>query len=334
MSELKNYLLGDYRDMMKRAEQLQRYGLSKMPPLIITCAVTGGNQGAEANPNLPETLEDQVQQSYDAYNAGASIVHIHRRDPKNLGYMTKDWRDYLEVNHYVREKCPDLIINNTIVGFHNIDMATGNIGKPWDTALLAKPELGSLDIYNLSTKMKLKARKPPLTGRDEDTFLNYNAFMPVDTCATMAKRMIDNGIKIEWEIFGLDNLHMLNNMIAMDLTDNPIWMQVAFGPIEIQPCMEKLVDATMTMPANSLMSVLSVGACQTAMATMAIIMGHHVRVGLEDNIYYHNGELAKSNAQQVERIVRIARELGREIATPEQTREMIGLGAPRQYDLP
>jgi len=333
MAEIKNFLLGEYRDMMKRAEQLQRHGLSKMPPLIITCAITGGNQGAESNPNLPETLDAQVQQSYDAYNAGASIVHIHRRDPNNLGYMTKDWKDYQEVNHYVREKCPDLIINNTIVGLHNVDMETGNIGKPWDTALPARPELGSLDIYNLSAKMKLKARKAPLTGRDEDSFLDYNFFMPIKTCTEIAKRMIDNGIKPEWEIFAMDNLHMLNNMIANGLAEPPHWMQVAFGPIEIQPCMEKLLDATMTMPADSLLSVLSVGACQTAMATMAILLGHHVRVGLEDNIYYHSGELAQSNAQQVERIVRIARELGREVATPAQAREMIGLGAPRQYDL-
>ena len=334
MSELNRYLLGEYRDMMKRAEQLTRYGMSKMPPLIITCAVTGGNQGAEANPNLPETLEDQVQQTYDAYNAGASIVHIHRRDPNNLGYMTKDWKDYLEVNYHVRQRCPDIIINDTVVGGYNIDLATGNLGKPWDTAMQAKPELGSLDIYSLVAKIKLKARKPPLSGRDEDEYLAYNYIIPVETCTEMTKRMIENGIKPEWEIFGVDNLHMLKQMIDAGLAEAPYWMQIAFGPVEIPPCMEKLLDATMTMPDNSLVSVLAVGACQTAMETMAILLGHHVRVGMEDNIYYHHGELAQSNAQQVERIVRIARELGREIATPAEARQMIGLGAPRQYELP
>jgi len=332
MRELKNYLLGDYRDMMKRAEQAMRYGASKMPPLIITCAVTGGNQGAESCPGLPESLEDQVQACYDAYNAGASMVHIHRRDPKNLGEVTDRWEDYYEVNHFIREKCPELIINNTIIGCHNVDLETGSIGKPLDVAIPAKPEVGSVDIYVSSGTLPLKPRKPPLQPREKD-YRIYNFYMPDKTCAAITKRMRDNGIVPEWEVFDVGNLKILNSMIAAGLAEAPHWMQVAFGAAGIPPCPEKLIDATMTMPADSLMSVLAVGACQTMMVTMAILMGHHVRVGLEDNIYYGPGELATSNAQMVERVVRIAKELGREVATPAEARAMIGLGAPRQYPL-
>jgi len=122
-------------------------------------------------------------------------------------------------------------------------------------------------------------------------------------------------------------------MIASGVAEAPHWMQLAFGGSGIPPAPEKMIDATMTLPADSLVSILSTGACQTMMVTMAILLGHHVRVGLEDNIYYSAGQLAESNAQMVERVVRIAKEIGREVATPEEARAMMGLGAPRQYPL-
>lgn len=83
MDELKNFLLGDYRETMDYIKKVERYGLTKFPPLIISCAITGGMHGKESNPNLPEEPEEQAQQSYDAYNAGASMIHIHARDPIN-----------------------------------------------------------------------------------------------------------------------------------------------------------------------------------------------------------------------------------------------------------
>ena len=332
MKELKNYLLGDYRDMMKRVDAALRYGANKMPPLIITCAVTGGNQGAESCPGLPESLEDQVQSCYDAYNAGASMVHIHRRDPNNLGDVSDRWEDYYEVNHHIREKCPDLIINNTIIGCHNLDLETGNIGKPLDVAIPAKPEVGSVDIYATSGILPLQPRKAPLQPREKD-YREYNFYMPAKTCTEIVNRMKANDILPEWEIFDMGNLKLLNAMIASGVAEAPHWMQIAFGGSGIPPAPEKMIDATMTLPADSLVSVLSTGACQTMMVTMAILLGHHVRVGLEDNIYYSAGQLAESNAQMVERVVRIAKEIGREVATPEEARAMMGLGAPRQYPL-
>jgi 3-keto-5-aminohexanoate cleavage enzyme len=332
MKELKNYLLRDYRDMMTRVDAALRYGANKMPPVIITCAVTGGNQGAESCPGLPETLEDQVQSCYDAYNAGASMVHIHRRDPNNLGDVSNRWEDYYEVNHHIREKCPDLIINNTIIGCHNVDLETGNIGKPLDVAIPAKPEVGSVDIYATSGILPLKPRQAPLQPREKD-YREYNFYMPAKTCTEIVNRMKANDILPEWEIFDMGNLKLLNRMIAEGVAEAPHWMQLAFGGSGIPPAPEKMIDATMTLPGDSLVSILSTGACQTMMVTMAMLLGHHVRVGLEDNIYYSAGQLAESNAQMVERVVRIAKEIGREVATPEQARAMMGLGAPRQYPL-
>ena len=114
--ELKEYLVGDVRDSVRYIEKMSRGGLSKLPPLIITCAITGGLHGKEANPNLPEAPEEQVREAYDAYNAGASMVHIHRRNPENPMQMSWKWEEFAEINTMVRAKCPDLIINNTCLG--------------------------------------------------------------------------------------------------------------------------------------------------------------------------------------------------------------------------
>ena len=99
MGELKKIMNGDYSNEFKYAQKMGRYGLTKMPPLIITCAITGAIHGAEVNPNLPETKEAQVQSTYDAYNAGASMVHIHARNPKNLAFNTSDVNDYKQTVH-------------------------------------------------------------------------------------------------------------------------------------------------------------------------------------------------------------------------------------------
>lgn len=107
---MEDYLIGSVRDSFTYIDKMSRGGLSKFPPLIISCAITGGLHGAEVNPNLPETAEAQTQAAYDAYNAGASMVHIHRRNPENLGTMSWKAEEFTEVNAMIRAKCPDLII--------------------------------------------------------------------------------------------------------------------------------------------------------------------------------------------------------------------------------
>ena len=146
-------ITNEYRDAVGYASKVARSGLSKMPPLIITCAITGGLHGAELNPNLPETKDAQVQSAYDAYNAGASIVHIHARDPKNLAAMSNDVNDFKEINARIREKCPDLIINNTCLGGRLIaETDKGMVITPnLLSSLDALPELSSIDLTCGST---------------------------------------------------------------------------------------------------------------------------------------------------------------------------------------
>ena len=174
--ELKEYLVGDVRDSVRYIENMSRGGLSKLPPLIITCAITGGLHGKEANPNLPEAPEEQVREAYDAYNAGASMVHIHRRNPENPMQMSWKWEELAEINTMVRAKCPDLIINNTCLGGRMLNEETGTIGDRMLASIPAKPEVASLDIHCFCEDMPMKARKAPLFGRDEERHFKVSLF--------------------------------------------------------------------------------------------------------------------------------------------------------------
>lgn len=331
MADLRDYLLGDYRDTVTYMNKMGRYGVTKFSPLIISCAITGGVHGKEANPNLPETPEEQVQATYDAYNAGASLVHIHRRASDNLSVTTSRPEEFLEVNRMIREKCPDIIINNTCVG-GRVVLPNNTLSPQMLPSPPARPEVASLDIVAVSTRMKMGARKAPLTPEREEAIFNFDLFTSQDDAVNAIKEFNKYDVKPEFELFDLGNIKYIYNLIETGLVKGPYWVQMLFGGNGIFPTADNMLAASRLLPPDSLFSVIGIGACQTAMATLAIILGHHVRVGLEDNVFYGPRQLATSNAQLVERIVRIAKELGRPIATPAQAREMMGLGAPRQYD--
>ena len=329
--ELKEYLVGDVRDSVRYIENMSRGGLSKLPPLIITCAITGGLHGKEANPNLPEAPEEQVREAYDAYNAGASMVHIHRRTPAHPMQLSWKWEDFAEINTMVRAKCPDLIINNTCLGGRMLNEETGTIGDRMLASIPAKPEVASLDIHCFCEDMPMKARKAPLFGRDEDAILKFHYSISPDTAKYVAQLMDEQGIKPEFEMFDIADVKYLNRLAKDGTAKTPYWVSMLFNGNGTIPTPDMMLAATRALPDNSLLNVIGIGAAQFPMLAMAMILGHHVRVGLEDNVFYAPRELAQGNGQMVERVVRLARELGRPIATPEQARKMMGLGAPRAY---
>ena len=329
--ELKEYLVGDVRDSVRYIEKMSRGGLSKLPPLIITCAITGGLHGKEANPNLPEAPEEQVREAYDAYNAGASMVHIHRRNPENPMQMSWKWEEFAEINTMVRAKCPDLIINNTCLGGRMLNEETGTIGDRMLASIPAKPEVASLDIHCFCEDMPMKAIKAPLFGRDEDAILKFHYSISPDTAKYVAQLMDEQGIKPEFEMFDIADVKYLNRLAKDGTAKTPYWVSMLFNGNGTIPTPDMMLAATRALPDNSLLNVIGIGAAQFPMLAMAMILGHHVRVGLEDNVFYAPRELAQGNGQMVERVVRLARELGRPIATPEQARKMMGLGAPRAY---
>ncbi len=317
------------------------------PPVIVSCAITGGVHGKAANPNLPETPEEQADSAYEAYKAGASIVHIHARDP-DTGYSmgTQKAEDFYKVNHLVRERCPDIIINNTGSALFKVD------DEEAMTTFLAgcNPEVASLDVGMLYMRMRLKSpvdlsnpdenmrkmlKENHLTVIDKDTF-EYEGVDCLGYTKTekFARAMRANGIKPELEVFNSQSWWFVDNLIAKDLMDPPYWCQLVFGqdgacsPPTVMSALE-MID---NMPSKSLFSAIGTGSLELPIITLSLIMGGHIRVGMEDNVYYRRGEKATSNAQLVERAVRLVHELNREVATPAQAREMLGLSqTPKQY---
>ena len=329
---LSNFTVGEYRDLMTYSDQVKKYGLTKMSPLIITVSITGGQHGKEANPNLPETVDEQVQSTLDAYNAGASLVHIHRRSPEDPAIDTKKTEEYLEVNRRIREKCPEIIINNTCIGGRLVNTETNTTSDLLHVSVAARPEVASIDITSTSQRMNLGARTPEM-GSERDAYLKHFDLINNDEdIVTLLKEFEKYDVKPEWEMYNLTDIKRLKGIIDKGIIKGPHWCMMLFGGNGVFPNYQAMALATQMLPENAIFSTINIGGAHNAMLAQSIIMGNHVRVGLEDVVYYAPHQLVESNAQLVERAVRIAKELGRPVATPAQAREMLGLGAPRQYD--
>lgn len=328
---LSNYLIGDYRELMTYSDQIKKYGLTKMSPLIITCSITGGQHGKEANPNLPEDPESQAQSTLDAYNAGACLVHAHRRDPQNPAFDTKNTEDYLELNRLIRAKCPDIIINNTCIGGRTIDTENKIVSDLLHVSAGARPEVASIDITSTSQRMSLGARSAEMGSEREAYTKKFDLINNDEDIVELLKEFDEYGIKPEWEMYNLTDIKRLRGIIDKGIVKGPHWCMMLFGGNGVFPNYQSMALAMQMLPPDAIFSTINIGGAHNAMMAQSIIMGNHVRVGLEDVVYYGPKQLVVSNAQLVERAVRIAEELGRPVATPEQAREMLGLGAPRQY---
>ncbi len=324
-------LAWDYTNPREYVRRVRR-GLQDLPPLIVTVAITGAIQGKESNPNLPETPEEQAESTWQAWNAGASIVHVHARRPENLSMMSHETERYREINHLIRSRCPDIIINNTMAG-DVIDNAAGH--EVFERgSLYALPEMSALDCGPQAYRLTLKKREAPLTGRDEDVVIDDIFYTTYGEVEELAREMVRLGIKPEFELFNSGQFTLMDGIVEQELVPRPYWVQFVLGaengnyatPMDLMAMVQSL-------PPDALFSVIGIGPYQLPLHALAIVLGGHVRVGMEDNVYYRRGQLATSNAEFVERVVRLANELGRRVATPAEAREMLGLSStPREYD--
>ncbi|MFU8867821.1 3-keto-5-aminohexanoate cleavage protein [Natronococcus sp.] len=270
-------------------------------PLIVTAALTGGVHGKEANPNLPETPEEIGRAAAAAEEAGASVVHLHARRPN--GERSFATERFQEIDDAVRRYADDVVIQHS----------TGGTGAPDDRRHLPlrtdpPPEMASLDMG-------------PLNRYDHLTSENTRGLVDA-----LHEEMVDRGIKPELEVFNDGHANeVLGLLERRDLAD-PVYATLIFGPGTLTPPTPRnFLNAVSNLPDDALFNTLGFGRHQLPFATMGILFGGHVRVGLEDNVYYRRGELAESNAQLVERVVRVADELGRPVATPAEARSILGL---------
>ncbi|WP_435365747.1 3-keto-5-aminohexanoate cleavage protein [Haloarchaeobius sp. DYHT-AS-18] len=271
--------------------------------LIISVATTGGHQGKEANPNLPEQPEEIAQDLAECEEAGASIVHLHARDEN--GENTKDVARFQEMRDCIDEYCDDIIVNFT-TGGGGIYPREERIAPVLETD--PRPELATIDLGPINFGQTRTAEN---TREQNEEY---------------AERMRDAGVKPELELFNPGQIPEAEHLIEEGLLDAPYWATVIFGMQNgMPPGPRNLINFVDNLPEPVEWQALAVGKHQLPMTTAAITMGGHVRVGMEDNVYYRKGELADSNAQLVRRTARIAEELERPIATPAEAREKLGL---------
>ena len=279
--------------------------------LIITVATTGAFQGKEANPNLPEQPEEIAEAVYDSWNEGAAIVHIHAKE-RQTNKPTTDPEILREIDQRIREKNCDIIIQHSTAHDYIPRLGADKRIK----AIEMNPEMASLDIT---------IPRMITFGGKENIFITT-----LPEIEYGAKVMLERGVKPELEVFNPVVMEDVYYLIDKGLMKKPYWISFVMGMRRINRAymsysprlLMQLIDA---LPPDSMFTVMGVGTDELPATTHSILLGGHVRVGFEDNVYYKKGQLAESNAHLVARAVRIGRELGCEIASPAEAREMLNI---------
>lgn len=273
-----------------------------MDPLIISVAVTGGEHGREVTPHLPLTPLEIAESALEAHRAGAAIVHVHVRDDD--GRPVQDLARYGEVMRYLAERS-DMLVNLTT------DPGGDVRHEERMLSLDAHPDLATFDAGTLEAPMGDRVVRGPVPWLRE-----------------LAARMRETGVKPELECFHGGMVRTCLDLAEEGLLDDPLYFQFVLGVPGCSPATaQELLHLRSMIPAECPWSVAGIGRHGLEMAMLAIMLGGHTRCGLEDQVYYSKGVLAKTNAELVSRIVRIAGEYGRPIATPAEARAIIGLRA-------
>lgn len=290
--------------------------------VVVTVAPTSNFHGKEANPALPEQPDEIARSIREAWDAGAALAHMHARDP--AGVQTNDAEVYRRINAAVRAEC-DVIVQNSIAPA----MRPGAPGPAEDglQVLDAHPEMSSIDMGHCVITLP--------GGREHDIHWSNNFLRRA------AGIMRERGIRPEMEIFNNSQLANAALLIEEGLIEPPLSYSFVMGMNRVNQNAMAWHPATLmamvqTLPPGALFSTLGVGPAQHPATVQSLLLGGGVRVGFEDNIFYRRGEPARSNAQLVERIVGVIRDLGLEPASPAEAREMLGippLGSPESIEV-
>jgi 3-keto-5-aminohexanoate cleavage enzyme len=270
--------------------------------LIITAGLTGSRISKQQTPHIPITPDEIARSGIAAWAAGASVLHVHVRDV-TTGLGTQNVAVFKEVVDRLSAET-DAILCLTTSGIPGRNLSIGERLAP----LALRPEMASFDAGSINT--------------EAGVFLNDAEFL--DAAAGAA---LEHGVKLELECFDTGMIVTALRYHEKGLIPAPLHFQFLFGSRFGMPATARaLASAIEMIPGDATWSVIGVGRAQLQVAMMALPIGGHVRVGLEDNIFYRRGELATSNAQLVERVVRLAGELDRPVATPAEARRLLGLG--------
>lgn len=269
-----------------------------MEKLIITVAPTGAQATREHSPYVPLTPKEIAESIYESWKAGAAIGHVHVRDV--MGENTMDLKVFQEVIDRVEEKC-DIILNLTTAG--GLESSEEERLRVCEL----NPEMATFDAGSMNFGSGVFHNSPLFLER-------------------LAHETQKRNIKPEIEVFEVGMIHNAMRIAKKGLLDDPFHFQFVLGVAGGMPATPKnLMYMIDSLPENSTWSAIGVSKHQLTINTMSILLGGHVRVGMEDSVYYRKGELAETNAQFVTRIVDLAKTLGREVATPDEAREILGI---------
>lgn len=273
-----------------------------MHPLIITAAITGAETTKQMNPALPVSAEEQARAAAECVEAGAAVIHLHVRGKD--GKPSQDLEDFRASIESIRAACDPKPI---------IQISTGGaVGAPMEARVQPiikfKPEMASLNIASMNF--------------GDEVFLNT----PPDV-KNLARRMQELRVIPEIEVYDAGHIDIAKRLLKEGLLSHPIHYQFVLGvPGGLSGEAQNLNFMARSIDPEDTWAVAGVGRYQLPCSVMAVVMGGHIRVGFEDNVFSHKGVLAKSNAELVARVKRIADECGRPVAGPDEARRMLGIG--------
>lgn len=271
-----------------------------MEKTIITVATTGAWPTKDHNPNIPLTPEEIADDVYECYKAGAAVAHLHMRDDEGKGTMSDE--KFAETVRLIKEKC-DIVINLTTSGDLNATDETRQAHLK-----LLKPELASYDCGTMN-------------WMHSTLFVNHPKFLE-----ELGYTMQENGVKPEIEIFDAGMVYNSLYYLKKGVLKGPLHYQFVLGAAGgTAATVENLVYLKGLIPQDSTWSALGIGQGHLPIMYTSIALGGHIRVGMEDNVYYAKNQLAKSNAELVARAARVIREANKEVATSDDARKILGL---------
>ena len=273
-----------------------------MDKLIITAAICGAEVTKEQNPAVPYTVEEIVREAKSAVDAGAAIVHLHVRYDDGTPTQSRD--RFQECEEAILKECPNVILIPSTGGA--VGMTPDERLQSTDTTPL--PEMATLDCGTCNFGDEI-----------------FDNTMP--TMRAFGKRMMERGIKPEYECFEMGHLDTILTMAKKgEVPGNPMQFNFVLGVPGCTPAtVDNLCWLVKNIPAGSTWTATGIGRYAFQLAAPAIVMGGNVRVGFEDNLYLERGVLAKSNGELVDKVVRMAKLLGRPVATSDEAREILGL---------
>jgi len=298
-----------------------------MRKAIITAALTGSIHTPTMSPHLPITASQLIDEILAVHDAGGAIAHLHVRD-EATGLPNADQDTYRKILTEIKKRS-DIIVNTT---------TGGRLGEPVEKRVRVvsnlKPELASLNAGSLNFALfhiggktkdwKFEWEKPYLDNSEDFIFPNTFKTMREFLAAFDASET-----KPEFEIYDAGMINNLAFLLNKGIAKRPVYLQFVLGILGGIPATAESLVFLLEMARRQIgefqFSVCAAGQAQFPMCTQSLIMGGNARVGLEDNLYLEKGVLAKSNAEQVKKIIRIAREFGIEPATPAEARQMLGL---------